>query len=202
MRRRHDFIARGIAIAVLFLAASFSFPVCAQTPTDELAYHGGDLGSNGVNANEQVLTPGLLTVNTFGKLFTTSVTDTPTPGNLPAASLGAGMNYTAPSGQVYAEPLVKTGVNITTGNYQGTHDVVFVATAMDSLYAIDADGGIILWKDSFLYNASGNSNPLNPAIPTGVTAVPAGYGSEINTAHIQNLARNAVRAYEAFFFIN
>ncbi len=41
-------------------------------------------------------------------------------------------------------------VAITTGANQGTHNVVFVATQNDSLYAIDANTGTILWQDALL----------------------------------------------------
>ncbi len=46
---------------------------------------------------------------------------------------------------------------------QGTHNIVYVATEHDSVYAYDADGrtSTPLWKDSFI-------NPAN-----GVTTVPA-----------------------------
>lgn len=41
------------------------------------------------------------------------------------------------------------------------HDAVFIATAHDSLYALDASNGDILWKDSFI-------DPIH-----GMTSVPA-----------------------------
>src|SRR5690348_11908951 len=112
--------------------------------TDVLSYHGGEPANNGVNSAEVQLTPGSVTVSQFGKQFSTDITDVPNITGIPASTLPSGINYTAPAGQVYAEPLVKTGVTITTGPYAGTvHDVVFVATSMDSLYAIDADGGTV-----------------------------------------------------------
>src|SRR5436309_2102750 len=81
-----------------------------------------------------VLTPNNVAVGSFGKLFTVPL-----------------------DGQVYAEPLVDTAVTIadgpnTTAGAAGAHDVVFVATEHDSLYAIDASvaGGAVLWKRSFL----------------------------------------------------
>ena len=151
---------------------------------DVLSYHGGNLAGGGVNAAETQITPTSITGGTFGKLFATDITDIPNTTGIPASTLPSGINYTAAAGQVYAEPLVKTGVNITTGSSKGVHDVVFVATSMDSLYAIDASGGSVLWKDSFLYNASGNPNPLNAAVPVGVTAVPGGFGTEINSQDI------------------
>ncbi len=172
--------AINVAISCLLAPA----PVQAQTATDVLSYHGGTLTSVGVNATEQQITPTSITASTFGKVFATDITDIPNITGIPASTLPSGINYTAPAGQVYAEPLVKTGVNITTGTSKGLHDVVFVATSMDSLFAIDAAGGSVLWKDSFLYNASGNPNPLNAAIPVGVTACPGGFGTEINSQDI------------------
>ncbi len=156
----------------------------AQNPVDVLSYHGGTVASTGVNAAEQQITPASIDAGTFGKLFATDITDIPDTAGIPSSTLPSSNNYTAPAGQVYAEPLVKTGVNITTGSSQGVHDVVFVATSMDSLFAIDANGGTVLWKDSFLYNASGNPNPVNAAVPAGVTACPGGYGTETNSQDI------------------
>ncbi|HVT89054.1 MAG TPA: fibronectin type III domain-containing protein, partial [Tepidisphaeraceae bacterium] len=152
--------------------------------TDVLSYHGGDLTSVGVNSNEVLLTPGNVTVSSFGKQFTTDVRDTPNLQGIPSSTLNSTIDYTSPNGQVYAQPLVKQNVNITTGAFQGVHDVVFVATAMDSLYAIDANGGTVLWKDSFIYNASGNPNPLNANLAPGITAAPGGFGTETNSQDI------------------
>src|SRR5205085_1367951 len=90
------------------------------------SYH-NDLPSTGQNLNETVLTPVNVNQATFGKLYSTSV-----------------------DGQVYAQPLYVPGVNITTGTSQGAHNVVFVATEHDTLYAMDGASGQILWKDSFL----------------------------------------------------
>ncbi len=175
------FLATVHAVAFLLLAPA---PARAQAPTDVLSYHGNSIASVGVNAAETQITPTSITDGTFGKLFSTDITDVPNTTGIPSSTLPSGINYTAAAGQVYAEPLVKTGVNITTGNYKGVHDVVFVATSMDSLFAIDATGGTVLWKDSFLYNASGNPNPLNATIPVGVTACPGGFKTEINSQDI------------------
>src|SRR4051794_1191413 len=67
---------------------------------DILTYH-NDLASTGQNRNETILTRSNVNPSTFGQVFAVQV-----------------------DGQVYAQPLVKTGVNITTGSYQGIHDVV------------------------------------------------------------------------------
>ncbi len=86
-----------------------------------------DAADSGLDPTETVLTPANVYATSFGKQFTTAV-----------------------DGNVYAEPLYVSGVNITTGSYQGTHNVVYVATENDSLYAIDGGNGEVLWKDSFL----------------------------------------------------
>jgi hypothetical protein len=108
-----------------------------------LTYH-YDNASTGLNSYETVLTPANVNPTNFGELFSTPV-----------------------DGQVYAEPLYMASVNITAGSSQGTHNVVFVATEHDSLYAVDADSGYVLWQDSFL---------VGPYLPPGatVTTVPSG----------------------------
>ncbi len=129
-----------------------------------LTYH-NDIASTGLNNNETVLTPADVNVNSFGKLATVAL-----------------------DGQVYAQPLVDTGITIasgvnTTTGASGTHDVVFVATEHDSLYAIDAkqgDGGGVLWKRSFLniaagYNGSTPGTNINNTLgATAITTVPSG----------------------------
>jgi fibronectin type 3 domain-containing protein len=107
-------------------------------PSVSVLGYRNNLADNGQNLNETILTPANVNVSTFGKLFTAHV-----------------------DGQVYAQPLIVPNVNITTGPSPGTHNVAFVATEHDSLYAIDADGGQVLWHDSF----------INPS--AGVTTVPS-----------------------------
>ena len=90
----------------------------------------------GLNAQETALAPAHVNQNQFGKLFSLPV-----------------------DGQVYAQPLYMQNVSIN----GGVHNVVFVATEHDSVYAFDADGQSTapLWQVSL----------LNPA--TGVTTVPS-----------------------------
>jgi outer membrane protein assembly factor BamB len=112
----------------------------------------------GVNSNETILTPANVNATDFGKLFATTV-----------------------DGQVYAQPLYMENVDITTGANQGTHNVVFVATENDSLYAIDANTGTVLWHDALLTPEHGgtvtavpssavDSGDITPEI--GITATP------------------------------
>ena len=106
--------------------------------TDVLTYH-NDLVSTGLNSAETILAPTNVNSSQFGKLFSTPV-----------------------DGQVYVQPLLKTGVNITTGASQGQHDVTYVATEHDSVYAIDSISGKVLWQDSFINAAAGVTT-----LPTG-----------------------------------
>jgi hypothetical protein len=101
---------------------------------DVLTYH-NDVARTGQNLAETTLNPDNVNVDTFGKVGQVSV-----------------------DGAVYAQPLIKTGVAVPG---QGTHDLLFVATQHDSVYAFDANTLAPIWHDSF----------INPG--AGVTPVPA-----------------------------
>ena len=113
---------------------------------------------SGVNANETALSQANVAVGSFGKLYSTGL-----------------------DGQVYAQPLIDTGVTIsdgpnTTAGNSGLHDVAFVATENNSLYAIDAGvtGGAVLWKRSFLdVNASGSTAGTNINNTIGASTIVA-----------------------------
>jgi hypothetical protein len=111
-----------------------------------LTYH-NDNASTGQNLGETILTPANLNATNFGKLFTTMV-----------------------DGNVYAQPLYVPGLSIP---FMGTHNVVFVATEHDSLYAIDANNGGWLWRDGFL------SSGLPGATVTTVPSADVGAGDNI-----------------------
>jgi outer membrane protein assembly factor BamB len=84
--------------------------------------HHNDNGRTGVNPEETILTPANVQPDSFGKLFSLPV-----------------------SGQVQAQPLYLPAVNIPG---QGTHNVLYVVTHTDDVYAFDADDGIQLWHDN------------------------------------------------------
>ena len=87
-----------------------------------LSYH-NDAASDGQNLKESVLTPSNVNSSSFGKLFTASV-----------------------DGNVFAQPLFMPGLTIA----GGIHDVLFVATEHDSVYALDGGTGAVLWHVSLL----------------------------------------------------
>jgi outer membrane protein assembly factor BamB len=120
---------------------------CRLTPSANVTTFHYDNASDGVNAAETTLTPSNVTSAGFGQLFTTPV-----------------------DGNVYGQALYMSGVSITTGAGQGTHNVVFVGTEHDSLYAIDANNGSVLWKDSFLSGTYLPSGAVVTPIPSGDVA--------------------------------
>jgi Chitobiase/beta-hexosaminidase C-terminal domain/Legume lectin domain len=91
-------------------------------------YH-NDIARTGQNTAETILTTSNVNSNQFGKLFSTTV-----------------------DGYVYAQPLYMPNVQNIAG---GTHNVLYVATEHDSVFAIDADSGVVLWQQSFINPAGG-----------------------------------------------
>src|SRR5208282_1087989 len=85
--------------------------------------HHNDLARDGVNAQEYGLSPSSVAPNTFGKLFSCAV-----------------------DGATYTQPLWVPSLNI--GG--GIHNVIFVATQHDTVFAFDADANpcVQYWQGS------------------------------------------------------
>jgi outer membrane protein assembly factor BamB len=74
-------------------------------------------------------------------------------------------------GKVDAQPLYLSALGIA----GGTHNVVYVATEHNSVYAVDADSGGILWKVSLLNSGESTSDThgCNQVLPEiGITSTP------------------------------
>src|ERR1035437_2869282 len=120
-----------------------------------LRYH-NDAAITGQNLNETVLTLANVTQSSFGKLFSHSL-----------------------DGQSYAQPLYVSKVPIAG---QGTHNVAYVATEHDTVYAFDADGDTPgpFWSVNFTNPAAGvttipaadvgGGGPISPEV--GITSTP------------------------------
>jgi len=94
----------------------------ARAQVNVPTYH-YDSSRTGANLNETILTPAVVGGAQFGKLFSLPV-----------------------NGDVFAQPLYIANVPIAS---QGTHNVLYVATMEDILYAFDADNGALLWSLNF-----------------------------------------------------
>lgn len=102
----------------------------------------------GLNNNETILTPANVNTNSFGKLFSLTV-----------------------DGYVYAQPLYLSGVTIN----GVAHNVVFISTEKDQVYAFDADNynnNTPLWHTSLLQSGESPVTGGNPSPYHGSTSTP------------------------------
>ena len=105
-----------------------------------------DTGLTGQNRQETALTPATVTAGKFGKLFACAV-----------------------DGYVYAQPLYVPNVTIPGA---GTHNIIYVATEHDSVYAFDADANPCQthwWQVSFLDPTAGATTV--PSTDVGTTDI-------------------------------
>ncbi len=114
---------RPVSTIAFFSGAALAFAVATRPVTPSAGvgvetYH-NDNARTGQNLNETRLTPITVSASTFGKI-----------GFFPA------------DGKVDAQPLYAPGVVIPG---QGAHNVLYVVTEHDSVYAFDADTGAVLW---------------------------------------------------------
>ena len=133
-----------ILALLLAVAGCLSLGASAQTATPvNVPTWRYDNTHSGANTSETLLTPANVNTTTFGKLFSRSV-----------------------DGYVYAQPLYVSGITMPDGL---VHNMLFIVTQHDSVYAFDADsnGGanaFPLWQASML-------DPTHGAAP-GATTVP------------------------------
>src|SRR5689334_751152 len=135
-----------IAPATGALALALAFVGCSASPSSEelgsatqravtvsVVTNRYDNGRTGANPNESILTPSNVASASFSLLFSRPV-----------------------DGQIYAQPLYVPALSIA----GATHNVVYVATEHNSVYAFDADdpnASAPLWQVSL-----GTPGPMNP----------------------------------------
>ena len=103
----------------LWLLAYSNLAATAQVNVYTRSY---DNARSGANLQETILTPANVNSTNFGKLFTVHT-----------------------DGEIYAQPLYVSNLAIA----GGTHNVVFVASMLNTVYAIDADKGTVYWSQNF-----------------------------------------------------
>jgi hypothetical protein len=125
------------ATSVALNSSSASVTVGVTDLPGVFTYH-NDLSRDGANTQEYLLSATTVTQSTFGKLFSCPV-----------------------DGAVYTQPLWVPGVSIN----GAIHNVIYVATQHDSVYAFDADANpcVKLWQVSLLdtlHGATAGEGPL------------------------------------------
>ena len=132
-----------------------------------------DNARTGATLHEKILTPQNVNARQFGKLGAFKV-----------------------DGAVYAQPLIVPNVEIPG---KGTHDVLYVATEHDSVYAFDANrpGDAPLWHVSFLSKNRGVSVPSEDDVQcpfirpeVGITSTPV---IDLPSGTLYVLARTKIR---------
>src|SRR5450755_329994 len=114
--------------SVSFLALASAFSTLAQAAPVNVTTWRYDITRAGQTLSETTLTPANVNSSSFGKLYSYAV-----------------------DGYVYAQPLYMGSLSIA----GQPHNVVFVATEHDSVYAFDADSNLQLWKASLIDTAHG-----------------------------------------------
>src|SRR5579863_368086 len=149
MKKRLEFLERIAVCAATFALATTAF---AQAQVNVTTYH-NDNGRTGQNTQETALTLKNVNSRTFGKVFSSSVTF---------------------DSWAAAQPLYVSNVMI--GG--ASHNVVYVATLNNTIYAFDADSGAELWSKN--YGAPTSFVPLchdsafntSPAKGAGIIGTP------------------------------
>ena len=138
-----------LSFSSLLILIALGRPVIAA---DVLTYH-NDNARTGCNPNEITLTPSNVNASSFGLKF-----------NLPV------------DGKVDTQPLYVSNAPVYSGgSFAGNHDLVIVATEHDTVYAFDADTGVLYWRTSLLGTGETPSDnrgcgQVTPEI--GITATP------------------------------
>ncbi len=140
-------VARRASVLILTGALLMLRASVGFAQTSVLTQH-NDNNRDGVNASEATLNASNVNSGQFGLLFKVAVDD-----------------------QVYAQPLYMANLAIA----GGTHNVVFVATTNNSVYAFDADNGTQYWHVQLgpAYNINDNNPGCKDVLATsGIMSTP------------------------------
>lgn len=127
------------------------FVTVSRAPAPKFAvvtYH-DDNYRTGWDDDESTLTPKTVNAGSFGLLASVSLDD-----------------------QVDAQPLVVPGVTTTGGSSPGVHDVVYVVTENNSVYAIDASSGQVLMQQNLGKPVQTPLGCTNNGSNVGITGTP------------------------------
>src|SRR5229473_5584512 len=151
--RKGNYRLGGTAVgAVLVIITAGALLAAGQVAVTTYHY---DNNRTGWNKHETALTPANVgMIPSFGWLRTVALDD-----------------------QVDAQPLVVPRVLITAGQFQGPHDVVYVATEHNTVYAIDVHSGIVLL-----------SRNLGSPVPLPLGCTNNGPNVGINSTPVSDLA--------------
>ncbi len=151
-------------VSLVVGCAAAALTACSVSSTSTSTAN--DTGGGGSTNTADVLTYHNDTMRTGQNLSETALTS----ANVNATSFGK-LRMLAADGSVDAAPLVVSGLSIA----GATHNVVFVASEHDSVYAYDADSGALLKQVSLLGNGEAPSDDrgcpqVSPEI--GITSTP------------------------------
>ncbi|HTP86279.1 MAG TPA: hypothetical protein VMJ34_05000 [Bryobacteraceae bacterium] len=140
-------VSNSVSPSATSSAATLTVNAFTASSVTVLTFH-NDVARTGQNLNETILTTSNVNSTQFGLVGTITV-----------------------DGLVDAEPLYVGGMTIN----GGTHNVVFIATENDSVYAFDADTFAQLWHTSLLGSGevASDNRGCNQVVPIiGVTSTP------------------------------
>src|SRR6185312_4538659 len=108
--------------------------------------------------------------NNNGRLGLNALETTLTPANVSPATFGK-VGFLATDGQVYGQPLFVSNVTVN----GSIHNVLYVVTEHDTVYAFDADSGAKLWRTVVLPPGETPGNDPNCGLvkpEIGITSTP------------------------------
>jgi outer membrane protein assembly factor BamB len=150
-----------LGLFALLLVAMAGWP-SASMATDVLTYH-NDVNRSGWNPDETALTPATVASSHFRAAFT-----------VPLDSIS------------FTQPLVATGVE----THSGALDLLLVGTQLDSLYALNAKTGALVWRRVLV-------SPGATPVPDAVTGCPSLITEGIISTPVIDRSRDTVYAVSA-----